>query len=199
MAVAPIQHRSAAFWDGIYAAPDTTFEPIPPDEIHRFQDRTGVAPGQVAVDIGTGLGEWASQMARLGLLVTGYDFSPVAIERARRLHGKDGAMLRFETHDFDADPIPGHLRTGTIDLVSCRHVLQFLEIPRFMDDARRWLRKDGVLHVTTVVTEKLRDGRHIGLHEEQVRALAQGWREFDRYDLDGRGETTAIVLRGPNG
>ncbi|XUM00264.1 class I SAM-dependent methyltransferase [Streptomyces venezuelae ATCC 10712] len=199
MTLAPLQHRSAAFWDNIYTRPDTVFEPIPSSERRLLQDRAGAVLGQHAMDIGTGLGEWACQMAQIGLQVTGYDSSRVAVERARKLHAGHGGALRFEAHDFDADAIPSHLRTGSLDLVSCRHSLQFLEIPRFIADVRRWLRPDGVLHVTTAVTEKLRDGRKIGMPEEHVQALAQGWREHDRYDLDDHGEITVVILRGPYG
>uniref|UniRef100_UPI003F49138B class I SAM-dependent methyltransferase n=1 Tax=Streptomyces sp. CA-141956 TaxID=3240051 RepID=UPI003F49138B len=180
----------------MYAEPRATFAPIPRAEIGQFQDRVAAGAGKVVIDIGTGLGEWACRMSRLGLVVTGYDYSAVAIEKARRLHHNHGP-LTFEVHDFDADAIPGRLHLESVDVVSCRHVLQFLEVPRFIADARRWLRKDGVLHITTAVTEKLRDGRQIGLPEEQIRELARGWRECDRYDVDPDGETTAVVLRGP--
>ncbi|MGW6393331.1 class I SAM-dependent methyltransferase [Streptomyces sp. NPDC055103] len=190
------QHRSAAFWDDMYAVPNTHFAPVPRAEVGAFQDRVAAGAGQEAVDIGTGLGEWACRMSRLGLSVTGYDYSPVAIERARQLHHNHGP-LAFEVHDFDADAIPSRLRPESVDIVSCRHVLQFLETPRFIADVRRWLRKDGVLHITTTVVEKMRDGGPVGLHEEQVRELARGWSECDRYDVDPRGEITAVVLRGP--
>ncbi|MFF0754374.1 class I SAM-dependent methyltransferase [Streptomyces sp. NPDC004267] len=196
-ALVPLTHRSAAFWDDVYAAPGASFEPIPLDEIRFLQDRAGAKLGQRAMDIGTGLGEWACQMAQVGLLVTGYDHSPVAIERARELHGAHGGTLGFELHDFDNDPIPPALGTGNIDLVSCRHSLHFLDQQRLIVDARRWLHPDGVLHVTTAVTEKIR--REIGMPEERVRALAQGWREYDRYDLAPDGSITAVVLRGPWG
>ncbi|MCZ0981824.1 class I SAM-dependent methyltransferase [Streptomyces diastatochromogenes] len=162
-----------------------------------LQDRADAKTGQRAMDIGTGLGEWACQMAQVGLQVTGYDHSSVAIKRARELHGPHGGTLRFELHDFDNDPAPRNLGTGNIDLVSCRHSIHFLDLQRFIVDVRRWLHPDGVLHVTTAVTEKIR--REIGLPEERVRALAQGWREYDRYDLAPDGSITAVVLRGPWG
>ncbi|MFE5970291.1 class I SAM-dependent methyltransferase [Streptomyces sp. NPDC056463] len=190
------QHRSPAFWDTMYSAPNINFAPISRAEIGQFQDRVAVSAGQVAVDIGTGLGEWACRMSRLGLTVTGYDYSSVAVEMARRLHHNHGP-LDFEVHDFDADAIPTRLQPESVDVVSCRHVLQFLEMPRFIADARRWLRKDGVLHITTAVMEKMPDGRHVGLREAEVRELARGWSECHRYDVDPHGEITAVVLRGP--
>ncbi|MCZ0978648.1 class I SAM-dependent methyltransferase [Streptomyces diastatochromogenes] len=197
MTAPALAHRTAAFWNDVYATPGASFEPIPLDEIRFLQDRAGAKLGQRAMDIGTGLGEWACQMTQVGLLVTGYDHSSVAIERARELHGAHGGMLRFELHDFDNDPIPPNLGTGNIDLISCRHSLHFLDQQRFIVDAKRWLHPDGVMHVTTAVTEKIH--REIGMPEERVRALAQGWREYDRYDLAPDGSITAVVLRGPWG
>ncbi|MGW6565919.1 class I SAM-dependent methyltransferase [Streptomyces sp. NPDC054975] len=170
------RQRSAALWDDLYAAPDVNFASIPRTEVGQFQDRVAAGAGQVVIDVGTGLGEWACRVSRLGLTVTGYDYSPVAIESARRLQHNHGP-LSFEIHDFDAGAIPRRLQRDSVEIVSCRHVLHFLEMPRFIADARRWLRKDGVLHVTTAVTEKMRDGRHVGLREEEVRELARGWRE----------------------
>ncbi|MFE5296975.1 class I SAM-dependent methyltransferase [Streptomyces sp. NPDC056632] len=190
------QHRSATFWDDMYSAPDIRPAPIPRAEIGQFQDRVAASAGPAVIDVGTGLGEWACRMSKLGLTVTGYDYSPVAIESARRLHHNHGP-LTFEVHDFDADAIPRHLQRESVDVVSCRHVLHFLERPRFIADARRWLHKNGVLHITTAVAEKMRDGRHVGLREAEVRELARGWREYDRYDVDPHGEITAVVLRGP--
>ncbi|WP_406054176.1 class I SAM-dependent methyltransferase [Streptomyces sp. NBC_01077] len=191
----PLKYRKSAFWDAVYSASDASFLPIDPGETFRFQDRTDAAPGQIAVDVGTGLGEWACQMSRLGLAVTAYDYSSVAIERARQLHAQHGAVT-YEVHDFDADPIPRPLQPGTVGIITCRHVLNFLE-PRFVADARRWLHKDGILHVTTAVTQRIRDGRGIGMPEEEVRELARGWREWERYDLDPHGEITVMLLRGP--
>lgn len=192
-----LQYRTSEFWNTVYSAPDASFLPIDPGETFRFQDRTDAAPGQVAVDVGTGLGEWACQMSRLGLQVTAYDYSTVAINRARQLHA-DHSSATYEVHDFDADAIPRYLRRGTVDIITCRHVLNFLE-PRFVADARRWLHDDGILHVTTAVTERIRDGRRIGMAEEEVRELTRGWREWERYDLEGDGAITAVVLRGPYG
>ncbi|MGA5637747.1 class I SAM-dependent methyltransferase [Streptomyces cinereoruber] len=190
-----LQYRTSTFWDSVYAAPDTSFQPISAEERYRFLDRTDAGAGQVAVDVGTGLGEWACQMSRLGLAVAAYDYSPIAIERASQLHKGHGDVT-YEVHDFDADPIPRRLRHGSVDIITCRHVINFLE-PRFLDDARRWLRPDGILHVTTAVTERIEGAQRIGMREEEVSELARGWREWERYDLGAHQEITVMVLRGP--
>lgn len=118
--------------------------------------------------------------------------------RARpvQLHG-DHSTAAFLRHGSDADQIPGRLRPGSVHVISCHHALQFLELPRFIHDAARLLARDGALHVTTAVTEKI--GRPVGLTEGQVTALQQSWSSSTRYDLYEQGQITALVLRGPCG
>ncbi|MFE6186512.1 class I SAM-dependent methyltransferase [Streptomyces sp. NPDC056465] len=198
MILAPAPVQALPDWDLLYQQ-GALAQPISEGELFLFRNRTGAAPGQVAVDIGTGLGTLACRMAQLGLHVTGYDSSPTAIERARQRHAEH-STARFERHDFDAEAIPTRLAPGSIDIVTCRHVLQFLDAPRFLTDVRRWLRRTGVLHVTTAVTEKLPAGSKArALSEAAVQGLAQGWASYDRYDLHPDGMVTAVVLRGPYG
>ncbi|MFE4658867.1 class I SAM-dependent methyltransferase [Streptomyces hydrogenans] len=178
---------------------DTGYIPISEEEVRLFQSHSGAAPGQTAVDIGTGTGEWACEIARLGLAVTGYDSDDAAIEWARQVHEKHGARLHFARHDFTAGAIPGSLRPGSADIVSCRHAIHLMDVPRLMTDIRRWLRPDGVLHVTTVVTKEGSGDRTVGLPEGQVRSLAYGWREHHRYTVDPHQQIIAVVLRGPDG
>ncbi|MFE0640138.1 class I SAM-dependent methyltransferase [Streptomyces sp. NPDC058877] len=174
-------------------------QPIGERELFYFRDRTEAASGQVAVDVGTGLGMLACRMAKFGLRVTGYDSSATAIERAHRHHAGH-STAKFELHDFNIDPIPPRLVPGSVDIVTCRHVLQFLDAPRFLTDVRRWLSRTGVLHVTTAVAEKLPAGSKThALPEAAVQELAMGWASCDRYDLAPNGMVTAVVLRGPHG
>ncbi|MFC8895787.1 class I SAM-dependent methyltransferase [Streptomyces cinereoruber] len=198
MILAPTPVRALPDWDLFYRQ-GALSQPISEGELFRFRDRTDAAPGQTVVDVGTGLGVLACRVAQLGLHVTGYDSSPAAIERARRHHAEH-STAKFELHDFDADAIPPRLAPGSIDLVTCRHVLQFLDTPRFLTDVRRWLSRTGVLHVTTAVTEKLPVGSKThALPEATVQELARGWASCNRYDLDPAGMVTAVVLRGPYG
>ncbi|MFB7828395.1 class I SAM-dependent methyltransferase [Streptomyces hydrogenans] len=178
---------------------DTGYIPISEEEVRLFQSHSGAAPGQTAVDIGTGTGEWACEIARLGLAVTGYDSDDAAIEWARQVHEKHGARLHFARHDFTAGAIPGSLRPGSADIVSCRHAIHLMDVPRLMTDIRRWLRPDGVLHMTTVVTKEGSGDRTVGLPEDQVRSLVYGWREHHRYTVDPHQQIIAVVLRGPDG
>lgn len=190
------RHRSQDIWRSMCALPDTGFVPISEDEIRAFQTHTHAAPGQTAVDIGTGHGQWACQVARLGLRVTGYDRSGEAIKWARRFHEGHGhgPALRFEKHDATVGAIPSSLRPDSVDVVTFRHSLHLMDIPRLVTDIRRWLRPDGVLHVTAQVSRN----RAVGLPDEQVRALADGWREHHQYTIDPHQQIVAVVLRGPD-
>ncbi|GHG06570.1 class I SAM-dependent methyltransferase [Streptomyces filamentosus] len=192
---APAPRRPQDLWASMCSLTDTGFTPISEEEVRLFQSHSGAAPGQTVVDIGTGTGEWACEIARLGLAVAGYDSDGAVIEWAREVHTEHTARLHFARHDFTAGAIPASLRPGSADIVSCRHSLHLMDVPRLMTDIRRWLRPDGVLHVTTSVS----DVRAAGFPDAQVRALAQGWREHHQYTVDPHQQVIAVVLRGPGG
>ncbi|MEK0097731.1 class I SAM-dependent methyltransferase [Streptomyces sp. A475] len=152
----------------------------------------------LALDAGCGTGEFAARMATWGLDVIGLDFSPYAVEAARRqLHAVDG--LRFFVHDFNADVIPRALLPRTVDVVVCRLSIAFFDRERFLGDVRRWLAPDGVLHITTAVSPPRPPGQssHRGLTEQNMQQIAGGFRTCTRYDLENDGSVTCLVLRGP--
>jgi 2-polyprenyl-3-methyl-5-hydroxy-6-metoxy-1,4-benzoquinol methylase len=137
-------------------------------------------------------------MADWGLDVTGMDFSPFVIERARRLHGA-AKHLTFRVHDFNADSIRTFLHRGSVDIVVCRLSLPFLDRERFLVDVKRWLVPQGVLHITTAVHERTPPKhRHRGLTQSEIEVLKQEWSSATRYDLENDGSITCLVLRGPH-
>jgi demethylmenaquinone methyltransferase / 2-methoxy-6-polyprenyl-1,4-benzoquinol methylase len=79
---------------------------------HRWRERAAdlarVGPGSRALDVGTGTGDLAIELARRGATVTGLDFAPAMLEVAR---GKapdivfergDALALRYGDGEFDA-------------------------------------------------------------------------------------------------
>jgi demethylmenaquinone methyltransferase / 2-methoxy-6-polyprenyl-1,4-benzoquinol methylase len=79
---------------------------------HRWRERAAdlarVGPGSTALDVATGTGDLAVELARRGAEVTGMDFAPAMLEIARRkapgLRFEEGDALRLAQPDgsFDA-------------------------------------------------------------------------------------------------
>lgn len=76
------------------------------------------------LDLGCGNGALAGRMAALGHTVTGLDFTPSGIERARVDHPE----ATFFVHDLN-DPLPETLR-GRFDVVVATEVIEHLFLPR---------------------------------------------------------------------
>jgi demethylmenaquinone methyltransferase/2-methoxy-6-polyprenyl-1,4-benzoquinol methylase len=74
----------------------------------RSVDLTGVGPGSRALDVATGTGDLALELAARGATVTGMDFSPAMLELARakapgiEFEEGDALDLRYEDGAFDA-------------------------------------------------------------------------------------------------
>lgn len=114
----------AVEWDARYAAADLVWSAEP----NRFLPPAveGIAPGR-ALDLACGEGRNAIWLARAGWEVVGVDFSPVAIEKARRLAGDTPVDFRVaDVTTFDA---------GTFDLV----LLFYVHLPP-AESAAMWSR-----------------------------------------------------------
>jgi demethylmenaquinone methyltransferase/2-methoxy-6-polyprenyl-1,4-benzoquinol methylase len=74
----------------------------------RAADLTGVGPGSRALDVATGTGDLAVELASRGAAVTGMDFSPAMLELARakapelEFEEGDALALRYGDAEFDA-------------------------------------------------------------------------------------------------
>jgi SAM-dependent methyltransferase len=108
------------FFDGLYDAAAAGGDRVPWDRDGAPQpllagwatDRRIAGDGRRAVVVGCGLGGDAEFLARLGFATVGFDFSPPAIEAARRLH--PGSPVEYAVADLLAPP-PAWL--GAYDLV----------------------------------------------------------------------------------
>jgi demethylmenaquinone methyltransferase / 2-methoxy-6-polyprenyl-1,4-benzoquinol methylase len=79
---------------------------------HRWRERAvdlaRVGPGSTALDVATGTGDLAIELARRGAEVTGMDFAPAMLELARgkapglRFEGGDALNLSHPDNSFDA-------------------------------------------------------------------------------------------------
>ncbi|MET9959473.1 class I SAM-dependent methyltransferase [Streptomyces sp. NPDC006326] len=192
--------RKRTAWDRFYSASHPQEHlPLTMYELDGIQRHVLGAGMNTAVDVGSGWGVLATALAREGLCTTGYDWSPVAVERARQTWSGE-KRLSFEVHDFLTGNAPQALVPGGVDVLACRLVLPYLDVHRFMTDARRWVRpRTGVVYVVVQVWEKQPDGYFRGYPNELIEQLRKGWLHTERWDLDWSSEFTALALTGPTG
>ncbi|HTE84430.1 MAG TPA: methyltransferase domain-containing protein [Dehalococcoidia bacterium] len=145
----PVKAQVAAHWNQRAATFDDESDHI----IHTAGERVAwdrmldiVLAGrqrQDALDAGCGTGFLALELAQRGHRVTGIDFAPAMVERARR-KAKRGLEVRFE--EGDAEELP--FDAGSFDLVVSRHLLWTLPHPEeAIDEWIRVLRPDGRLMI----------------------------------------------------
>lgn len=102
-------------------------------------------PGARVLDVGTGVGAMAAELARLcpGVALTGVDISPVQIARARALH----PVATYVEADAAALPFPAH----SFERVHMSWVLEHVRDPLcILREIRRVLTPDGVAHLSEV-------------------------------------------------
>ncbi|GGP78593.1 MULTISPECIES: class I SAM-dependent methyltransferase [Streptomyces] len=193
----PAPGLTAAQWDTWYLT--GAVRQVAQVEAEQFSRYTGPRPGQTAVDIGCGVGTWTRQLARWGLSVTGYDYSSEAIKRARRLAGPNET---YQPWDVDAAPVPPDHALGSVDIVTCRLSLPYLDWPRLRTTVTPWLSNGGVFHALIPVEEGSapthRDPFRRGMTEEQIQHLDDGWAFARRYRTRSR-HLTGLILRGWHG
>ncbi len=86
------------YYDGVYAGKEEVFSRAP----NAFMVRTitGRKPGR-ALDVAMGQGRNALWLARHGWTVTGFDISPVAIEKARTVAAKQGLRIEAAVSPYE--------------------------------------------------------------------------------------------------
>ena len=104
-------------------------------------------------------------------------------------------MLRDENWDVNRD-IPRSLTPGSVDLITCRLSIAYLDQGRFTVDAARWLAPGGMFYALTPLHRDRvpAEGFHRGLTEDEIEGLAVGWSSCITYRLGKRAR--AIVLSG---
>ncbi len=129
-------------WDERYAGREYLWDVTPNQFVERHL--SGLAPGR-AVDLAAGEGRNAVWLAREGWAVTAVDFSPVGLEKARRLAADHGVADRVEIVQAD---VLTYAPAGPVDLV----VIAYLQLPAeqqrtVLQHAAGWLRPGGTLFV----------------------------------------------------
>jgi ubiquinone/menaquinone biosynthesis C-methylase UbiE len=191
---------SPADWSHWFATGHPTV--VSHNEAEHFHRIVAPTPGMTAVDLACGTGQWTRQLAAWGLTVTGYDYCDEALRQAGA-NPRDG--LSYARWDIVGDPIPPDLQPNSVDLVTCRYALQYLEPAHLLTDVGRWLKPDGTFYALVrldpddarpspdadaVVREPFRSG----FTEKQLSTLGAGWSGRQIHRLSRRHH--AVVLNG---
>jgi len=128
-----------------------------PDELEppSFERRLGflrgkLRPGDRALDLGSGAGEFTAAMAEAGADAIGVEVAESALTRARQRH---------PNRDFQLVPLDGPLpfEDGSFELVWASEVLEHVtDTARWLSEVRRVLAPGGRLLVTTPSHGRLR-------------------------------------------
>ena len=123
----------------------------PPDWELRRRFLLGKArPGERALDLGSGAGEFTAALADAGAAVVGVDVAEAALSRARTAHPQ---------LDFRRVPIDGPLpfTDGSFDLIWSSEVIEHVaDTARWLSEVRRVLSPGGRLLLTTPSHGRLR-------------------------------------------
>ena len=112
------------------------------DDLQLLISLAGVQPGELALDVATGGGHVALELARAGADVTACDLTPPMLEAARRHLAEKGFSATFVEASADALPFPD----ASFDLVTCRIAAHhFPEARAFFFEVARVLRPHGRL------------------------------------------------------
>jgi ubiquinone/menaquinone biosynthesis C-methylase UbiE len=146
----PVKTQVASHWDRRAAHFDEDFghsigSPAERAAWDRILDLVIPKGGPLdALDVGCGTGFLALELAAHRHRVTGIDFAPAMVARAREKVAAQGLAARFDQGDAEHLPYPN----GSFDLVISRHVLWTLPHPEAaLDEWLRVLRPGGRLAV----------------------------------------------------
>lgn len=151
---------------------------VTPPEVMAFIAAT--QPGK-ALDLGCGTGTNAITLARHGWQVTGVDFVPKAIRKARTKAAAEGLAIDFHAADVtDLSRIAGPFDFG-LD-IGCLFGLDSAQREKYAAHLLRLLRP-GAWYMLYAWQPRLWKGRQVGLTAEQIEALLRADFKKDRMVL----------------
>jgi SAM-dependent methyltransferase len=118
------------------------FRPGPPPSFYERLRVLGVGlPGQRILDLGTGTGVIARQLAQQGAQVVGVDISEEQIAAARALARSEGVDVEFHVAPAEATT----LSERSFNIVTASQCWLYFDAPRAVAEVRRVLRAGGLL------------------------------------------------------
>lgn len=136
----------------------------------RLKEQLSLAPGQRALDLGTGTGAVARGLALHGLDVTGLDPSDALMAEARRLDEEAGVTINYHLGKAEALPFA----EAAFDLVTAGQCWHWFDRPQAAREAMRVLRPGGALVIAHFDWLPL-PGNMVEATEDLIRAYNPAW------------------------
>lgn len=114
---------------------------FPPEFFTRLAASGIGLPGQRVVDLGTGTGVLARELAAAGCVVTGLDVAPELLDQARELDAAAGVEVTYRAAPAESTGLPG----GEWDVVAAAHCWHWFDAPRAVAEVRRLLVPGGAV------------------------------------------------------
>lgn len=119
--------------------------PGPPPSFYRRLTALDIGlPRQHVLDLGTGTGVIARQMAKQGCWVTASDVSVEQIRMAAALAKSDGVQVDFQVASAEATHAPDR----SLDVVTANQCFLYFEPEQMVKNMGRWLKPEGVLVIS---------------------------------------------------
>jgi SAM-dependent methyltransferase len=143
---------------------------FPPEFFARLTALGVGLPGQRIVDLGTGTGVLARELAAAGCVVTGVDVAPELLDQARELDREAGVDVTYRVAPAEDTGLPA----GEWDVVAAAHCWHWFDAPRAVAEVRRLLVPGGRV-VLCSRDYLVLPGNVCEASEELVLAYNPGW------------------------